>query len=462
MKTALSFKFQTERSLFAMYGMLVCMAAFLIAMLSTRSTTGVAIVIKSWILVTCLLLLVMGGQQCRAIVDGARVLRQQRTPQHLWRAWLRASLSGTTRIWGILVVAGTAPLLLPQSPWQWSSAAALFSATLCLSTLAALSNASVLHRAWAWVIAVGVMLLLLLATLTTGLSEGLDQLTRAPSVVHGLMALSWPLLAYRWISVWQSNYPHTAQPGRRASFGLWKILSAYTRRYTVLTVITQTQIKAPFVQTSPGIALWIACSQVFYVGIAAPQWMAVSWNGKVGPYHLLGLGFLSLISAASLAFKDLHWRQLLAPGGLHQGRLGWHILRSTLVFQMGAVLMFSSLWVAISWFFFDWPLDRNLDAAWKYRVFPLEWLLATLVAINIRSMGAASTAASLAVFTAWVTTLSLMGGGLLLAFGLSPGPTLFLVDTYYVGALLLAAFALILLSNRLWAVRKLLPFLRLS
>ena len=155
MKAALTFKFQTEGVLLAMYVVVAFLGAFLLAMVSTSSTLGVASVMKSWILVTCWLLVVMGRQQSRAIINGARVLRQQRTPRQLWQGWLRASLLGSTRIWGILVLAGTALLLMHPSPWRWSSAAALFSVALSLSTVVALSSAGLMRRAWAWITKIG-------------------------------------------------------------------------------------------------------------------------------------------------------------------------------------------------------------------------------------------------------------------------------------------------------------------
>ena len=437
------------------------LAAFWITLLANSATAGSALAIRLWIVAACLALFAQGRWQSAAIANGARVLGQLRTPQHLWRGWLRGSLAGSMRAWVILAVGAGVLLMQSQSAWQWTiGAVELFSAVLSLSTLAALSNHGVLPRAWAWAITAGGGLLTLFTAMGNGFESVPEQFGQVPFVLQGLLAVSWPLLAYILVTVWQHQASMALTSHGGASKGLGSRISAYARRYTVLTNAAGKQSSDTRLQMSPSFRLFQALIPSFYISGVAIQWLAVPSHGNIGPYHLLGFGFVVVFSTTSLVCKDLHWRQLLAPGGLHRGRLGWRILRATVALQIAVFLLLASLWIVVSWAAFDVPLARNLETAWKYRVFPLEWLLATSLAVVLRAAGAASIRDSLVIYTAWVAALLLFAGGLFWAFGFSQGPTLFSVDPSYLSGLLVATVALVLLSNRLWTVKKLLPFLR--
>ncbi len=149
MKAALSFKFQPENSVMIWQFIAIIWTLFWVVWVASESTTDFVVGAKIWVLGTCLLLAVTGWQRARLIVSGAQVLCHLRTPQPLWRAWLHGCMRVSLWAWGILLVAGTVLLLAPNAPWRWSSAMALFSTALSLSTIAALSDAGVLHRAWA-------------------------------------------------------------------------------------------------------------------------------------------------------------------------------------------------------------------------------------------------------------------------------------------------------------------------
>lgn len=461
MKASLSFRQQPDLTRMTMAATLLILAVFWLVLLVNSAVPGRAAGIKVWIVVAGLCLLVQGRRQSLAIASGARVLGQLRTPQHLWRAWLRGSLADAMRVWGLLVLGGTVLLLASQSSWQWTSAAAMFSAILSLSTLAVLSSQGALHRAWAWAIWAGGLLLAIFTALTIGFENIPNQLGQAPFVLQGLLALSWPLLAYWLMTIWQRQAPMApAGPGQSAK-GFWSRSSAHARRYTWLNPVARNRTSDNLVQTSPFWPLFKEFSTLFWIAPVAIQGLAVPWHGNIGPYHLLGFGFVALMAVPSVVCKDLHWRQLLAPGGLHRGRLGWPILRTTLALQMAVSLLLASLWILVSWAAFDVPLARNLETVWKYRVFPLEWFFATSLAVVLRAMGAASVRAFVVLLCSLTVTLLLLGGALLWAFGQSAGTTLFSVGPSYVSGLLIAILALAVLSNRLWTVKKLLPSLRL-
>lgn len=440
---------------------LLILAVFWVVLLVNSATPGSASGVKVWIFVAGLCLLAQGRRQSVAIANGARVFGQLRTPQRVWRGWLRTSLAGSMRVWGLLVLGGTVLLLASSSSWQWTSAVAMFSVILSLSTLAVLSGHGVLHRAWAWAIAAGGVLLTLFAALTIGLENIPNQLGQTPIVLQGLLALSWPLLAYGLMTIWQRQAPMAPASTGQLSKGFWSRTSDYARRYTLLTTVARNRTSDNLVQTSPFWSWFKEFSSLFWMTPMAIQWLAVPWQGNIGPYHLLGFGFVALMSLTSVVCKDLHWRQLLAPGGLHRGRLGWPILRTTLALQMAVFLVGTGLWFMVSWAAFDVPVSRSLETAWKYRVFPLEWFFATSLAVVLRAMGAASVRAFVVLLSSLTVMLLLLGGAMLWAFGQSPGPTLFSVGPSYVSGLLIAILALVVLSNRLWTVKKLLPSLRL-
>jgi hypothetical protein len=463
-KAALTFKFQTEYARMGTYFVMIILAIFWMVLLTADSTADVSAGIETWIVGACLLLVVIGQRQSRIITNGARVLRQQRTPQQLWRAWFVTSMTSTMYLWATLVLAGTALLLIAQSSWQWTSAAALLSVTLTLSTVTALSNAGVLRRAWAWIITVGGMVLLLLVTMTIGFIEGLNRLTQASFFLQVLLTLTWPLLAYFLAKSWQKESPLARASQGEKFIGVGTHIANYARRYTALRHGVQNRSVDGTVQNSQRTNIFLNASLV--QGVMFPmvvlQFLASPSSGDVHPYHLFVLGISPLYFAMGLICKDLHWRQCLAPGGLHLGRLGWPIFLSTVALQIVGLLFWAFIWIVLSRAAFKVSLPHTLELAWNYRVFPLELIFATSLASVLRAAGAGSFRSNFVVFGTYSVTLILLGGLTLWTFGLSKGPALFAVDRYFLGCLLLATAALVLLSNRLWTVKKLQPFLRLN
>ena len=436
------------------YFILFILTTFWIVLLVARFTADVAVVATLWGFGACLLLAAFGWQRAHLIVSGAQVLRHLRTPQALWRTWLRTCMNATLWTWGVLVLAGTGLLMAQETPWPWSSAMALFSITLSLSTIAALSDAAVLHRAWAWCIAVGGLLLMLVLTMTIGLGAGLNWVAQAPFVLHLSLALSWPLLAYFLIRNWQINPPFapTNTGGRAIGLGRW--ISNYARRYTILDArIAAANGEKP--QHSFFSVIWIPVAGQM-INLSS---LAVPWQGEIYGYQLLGLAFFLPLLGISLACKDLHWRQLLAPGGLHHGRLGWPIFKTTVAIQLTTVLILGCAAVLFFWVAFNIPITRSLETVWRYRCVPAQWIFGVSLMSVVRSVSANHTGA---IFAALFLVLLAIGGGMLWAFGLTKGHVLFLADSTFLFGLVFATAALVLLSNRLWTVKKLLPYLRLS
>jgi hypothetical protein len=275
------------------------------------------------------------------------------------------------------------------------------------------------------------------------------------------MAISWPLLACFAFRAWRRNPPISSGIRGEKSIGLGMRISNYARRFTPIGA-RGTPARIEKLQTAPAISLVGSVWMGLVLPLSTLWWFAVPWHGDIRPLHFLGLGVLPVYVATCLLCKDLHWRQLLAPGGLHHGRLGWPIFKTTVALQMTGALLLLIVWMAVRWAAFDVSLARSLELAWDYRVVPVEFAFATSLMSVLRAACAGSVRTAFVVITAYLAALLTLGTGHLWAFGKSAGPTLFSADSTFLCGLLLATAALVLLSNRLWTVKKLQPFLRLS
>ncbi|MEI8326444.1 MAG: hypothetical protein WCH44_13985 [Betaproteobacteria bacterium] len=402
-----------------------------------------------------MLLTIKGWLESSAVASGARVLRQRRTPENLWRAWLRAALGNTMFLWGLIGIGATLLLALPTSPWPWSSAAGFFSTLLSLSYIAALSNHGVLHRAWLWVILTGCLLLAVWVSVIPGLAHGADQFSQSPVILQTLLALSWPMLAYVLVTRWQRAPALRVIVYGNRQGSLWERISAVGLRYTALDNSKLYEARRTLTRRSPFAFLRDAIFQFLWIPTLASPYLLAPWNSEIGPAHLLVLAFFSASASGALICKGLHWRHLLAPGNWHRGRLGWHIFVTSVALQWAVIAFVVCIWAMGSWAFADVPLSHSLETTWSYRILALEMAAATGFALIIRGLGRLFPVIFLFAFVAlWCAGLWI--------FGFSHWPTWFEVDADYGAALLIASLASVAVANRLWTVKKLQPFLRLS
>ncbi len=422
--------------------------------LAALGVNGLTFIIQFWIVMAGMLLTIKGWQESSAVASGARVLRQRRTPENLWRAWLRAALGNTMFLWGLIVISATLLLALPTSPWQWTSAAGFFSTLLSLSYIAALSNHGVLHRAWLWVILTGCLLLAVWVSVIPGLAHGADQFSQFPVILQTLLALSWPLFATLLVTRWQRAPTLRVTVNENRQGSLRKRISAVGRRYTALDNSKLYEVGGALTRRSPFAFLRDAIVQYCWIPTVALPYLA-PWNSEIGPAHLLVLAVLSISASGRLICKDLHWRHLLAPRNWHRGRLGWHIFVTSVALQWAVIAFVVCIWVIGSWAFGDVPLSHSLETTWSYRILALEMAAATGFALIIRGLGRLFPVIFLFAFAA-------LWGALLWTFGFSHWPTWFEVDADYGAGLLIASLASVAVANRLWTVKKLQPFLRLN
>ncbi len=293
--------------------------------------------------------------------------------------------------------------------------------------------------------------------MTIGIGAGLNGMAQAPFFLQLLLALSWPLLACLLIWNWQVKPPVSAigTDGKTSGLGRW--ISNYARRYTPLDGrLARTIGDKP--EYSSMLSLWIA----LIAPLGTLVWLAVPWQGEIYAYQLLGFAFMLPSLAPALACKDLHWRRLLAPGGLRHGGMGLPIFKTTVAIQLMGMSILAGAAILVGLVVFNIPIARSLETVWRYRCFPFEWIFGVSLISVIRPVCAGHPRATIVGVITYALMLLVIGGGMFWAFGWTKGPVLFLADSTFLFSLVFATAALVLLSNRLLTVKKLLPYLRLS
>ncbi|MBU6258812.1 MAG: hypothetical protein KGL18_15345 [Burkholderiales bacterium] len=195
-----------------------------------------------------------------------------------------------------------------------------------------------------------------------------------------------------------------------------------------------------------GASLWFIGLLLFeYVML-----MSQPWGGPVTGWYGLRILFVSMIVASMLKVYDLHWRLLLAPGGVVRRRLGSRIVVSTLavIAISGMALALPALAIAHGALGVTWSHIAHWTA---YNIPPPAIEIATAVALCTWLRGLRHRD---------VTMLAMIFGGPVLWFvaGLASGlhvigknPTLWTFSWWHAGAMLAAAMAFTLLANRSWA-----------
>ncbi len=235
---------------------------------------------------------------------------------------------------------------------------------------------------------------------------------------------------------------------------LWAHFRGYIGRYTILSQRLFWSGRLSNRRLVSNVAMTL--NQSLVVALLAPNWLLTQWGGEIGIYHFLGVAWLAVFNMNALAFKDLHWRTILAPGALHRGRLGLHILRSTVALQCATYLPLVALWVLVRWVGFNVPIADSVDMAWSYRIFALELFTATVLAVLLRAIGSGRTLAYELIVGAMIALT------IIIVWPMWPlkDHTGLQVGTVYLLGLLSFATATLIVANRLWTVRKLAQFLR--
>jgi len=425
--------------------------AIALALTTQPMTESVDNGIRLFVGLCCLLAWVQGNSLAQSLARGAVVLGQRQVPQRLWADWLRVKLQQTALIWSVVTVACIVVLSTPTSPWRWPTAAAVVSLLMVLSLLRTLSSQGLLAAAVGWVIGVGLFVVAVGIIATTDLASALNAIAEWPVVLQMLLVVGGPVVALLLYSRWVAAAPRAVRPFS-LPMAAWRWLQRELRRYHALKNLGIWK-KPLQVKGGRGAALTAPIAPMVIFLTFGPHLHRTTsgWGSTLELWHPLMLGLMVVMYWPNLICKDLHWRMLLAPGGLHRGRLGFYIVRSTAeqTFNVACAMLLGA-WV-IGTMFSAVPNLDVLGLLQRYSLMPLQLVFTISVTTLLRSLPRAG----------WV-----FGGfmGVLLASGaaylgyqsqLPAPPEWFRVGPAYVAFLITSSAAAIALSNRLWTAQKL-------
>ncbi len=382
---------------FPRWGMLSFLGLFVFAFLTAPRLGGPPLlgVYKVWLFLACVQAVSVGWRTAVLMVRGRAVLGSKCAPSQLIFAWRGQVLRDSALPLLILVGLSVALLAQPFSPWNWYTGAG-------------------------WILASA------LASFALGLhSEGALRLPRTP------------LARY--------------EGPQKASRGWRQLVSAQLRRYSALGE-SNFDSNLTFLRKKPD--AWVRLFLLPFVPMGfLPGWaMSFSWGGPISVLHVLGLWLGVSLLSGRLLFRDLTWRQFLLPGGHLRGTFGRHILVSTLPFiaivWVPAVLLFC---VAKAMYLGQDFLCVAAELLWqpKAGIVLAEVLLVFALAVLTRSLGK------------WWQALCLVAivvfGGLAVASYGFDTPTLFTAGPTYIAILLSITVVAVLLADRMWTTRKLMP-----
>jgi hypothetical protein len=209
-------------------------------------------------------------------------------------------------------------------------------------------------------------------------------------------------------------------------------------------------------------------TKVVYLNAIVPMYLCIlygsmlqaHWGGRVGLLYPGMLAFLVLFTTGLTVCKDLHWRRVLSPNGFPRGRLGWHIILSTLT-TTAMLVVFAATVFGLILLFGKWTgvaslptLSKILQVASRYATVPLELVLVICMGVVLRALPR-----PLLTYFSVIFALAVAGLAAVWFFNTSVLFDLFEIGPTYVCCLLLAIGITILLANRLWTTQRLLPFL---
>ncbi len=427
------------------FWMFLLAAYWLFALLGRAEKSSNAFV-TVWIIATAISLSLSSMLWAYTLKNGAVVFSANPIPRPLWRNWLRSSLRASSLRWAFAVITGTLLLSLKNDFWNWGAAAALFSLAACLSTIVVLSNSGLLHWLWAWLIAACLAILSVYAGF-----HGFETWMRLPFYWHLPLALCWPLLVLMLVRHWEEQAPNATE-SRSFTLILFRQVFSYYSRYTLLDFNGGMR---PFKNRKTNGFMNYLQFIPFY--ILFPKYGFEAWGGQLGLLHLCILAFVSLVAANHLYCKDLHWRRFLAPNGFRRGRLGTHILRSTLGMCSWFAFALVITYFGVNWLLSDETPQIHLKDLAGMAVLVLELVLAFSIAITLRG----TRRPRLALFI-YLAVLSVFAIAVVLYLwslnDLSSLKTWFSIGPGYSIFLIFAIAATMTLANRLWITERLLVF----
>jgi hypothetical protein len=409
----------------------------------------------------CGLLAWVGAVFAKSLGAGARVLGQRQVPVRLWRCWLLSGLKRTLVHSGFLALVVVTFSLPAPAPWHGLTAAALVSLVLGVSVLRGLAFHGLVPHQWTCVGSILLVLLLVGSVVSGGLIALLRWIDNWPWIILFGVAASWTMLAMMLTRRWLGQVPQVRTQVAAVQLSLWKKVKTYARRYTPLTGWDEVAVSGPNVTRR---SVFQVMFWPFYLFLPANV-LTPSWGNGVPLWQVWLLGFLAFFASNILVCKDLHWRMLLAPAGMHRGALGWHIVLSTatatftgMLIVAGAVIGVGAVVLTLFQISFG-SFDLLTPYLARVCIAPVYLIFAISVATLIRGtqhtkrwqLGLLSVwvlAGIAGLFWTWIFDAPLS----LSSFKV----VLFTVDYPYVLGLLALSALAVWASNRLWTVDKLL------
>ena len=401
----------------------------------THSNTATAIFLTG----TSVGAVILGRWHANFITERARVLGAKLVPVHLWQQAWAESRANVTRVWLIMVL-GLVTVLLPTAPvWHVLTFVAVASAVQTSATLVTMAAGGLLQRVWLWIPALLSLALLTGAALGVGIVATVQWLDAIPTVTLAAMALSWPVLVLSLSWAWRT-VPVVQRPN--AGLNFFSLFDAFLRRYVFLRVDVS----------------WGSHIVLFTTLLASNSTTPVQlhWGGGVTSGSLFVQFFLVIASSWLLAYRDLHWRALLAPGYVPAGGIATRIVRSSLEVWAGLWLLMAAIYFGFQCLESGFTWGSVVEATEAFGFLPLQLLCAVSIAALIRGSKPTLQWESKALgfaFALWLTLLVLRLTGVHL-----PSVAWFEAGYSYALALLLISAASLWRANRVWTVERLARF----
>ena len=282
----------------------------------------------------------VGSVFAQSIAAGARVMGQRQVPTRLWRWWLMRGLKEALVYFCLLALAVVTLSLHDPVPWHALTGAAVVSVVMAVAVVRGLAIQGLVPRILAWIAPVLVVLLAVVSTWSGGFTAALRWIDSWPWMVLLCATTTWPVLIWVICARWLHDTPVARYEAVGSIRSLWQRAQELALRFTPLTGWTLGHESARNT----------ARRSVFQV-MFFPAYMMLTY-GNVLAHPVFGqsalvrigmLGTLMIVASTGLVCKDLHWRMLLAPGGMRRGRLGWHITVSTVTVHFFSLLIFGAV-----------------------------------------------------------------------------------------------------------------------
>ncbi|CAN7702349.1 hypothetical protein LJR289_005694 [Pseudoduganella sp. LjRoot289] len=404
-------------------------------------------------LLACGCLLLHCGAQVDALRNAGAAMHRTRMPTAAWPGHVRACLLNISFGWLLLAMAMALRCSLPSSSaMHWTVPGTLLSVMACLGTAIPLRRPGLLPRRLSLVgyAAIAALLAIFIAQAQTGTQAMLDRFGALPLAVLLPLALAWPamagLLHLRWRKQPTMHDFADADTGSGSPSCMGLRVRHHLQRYAML--------HEGILQTDGSMKPLSAGTRLLFMALVPVMtvlYLRSTWGEQLNGLHFQGLAVICTLCTVGLLMRDLHWRHLLLPGGLRRRGVAFNIYFSTLGVQLSLVLAFGAFIALTDSLHRGQALNEALHKVWLHSLIAPELAFTLSIAVLLKSLGKWGV-------VAWCTVVVLLSLALFWLDDLVHVP-LVRADSAYAASLMLAAFTILLLAQRLWTPGKLQPYL---